>query len=77
MLRGLRGVEQVVPIPKPYKLVSRESHEEPARVMLGSAEFGGDKVCVIAGPCTVESREQLMQAATAVRGCRETEVRSS
>ena len=66
-LRRLRGVEQVVPILKPYKIVSRESKDEPARVLIGAAEFGGGKVSVIAGPCTVESREQLMEAATAVK----------
>jgi 3-deoxy-7-phosphoheptulonate synthase len=66
-LRRLAGVERVVPILKPYKIVSRESHPKTGRVLFGeSAEFGGKRVSVIAGPCTVESRAQLLKAARAV-----------
>jgi len=65
-LQRLTGVERVVPILKPYKIVSRESHPRRSRVLFGSAEFGGTRVSVIAGPCTVESRAQLLATARAV-----------
>jgi len=65
-LSRVHGVERVVPILKPYKIVSRESHPQPARVLFGKAEFGGRKIGVIAGPCTVESRRQILKAARAV-----------
>jgi 3-deoxy-7-phosphoheptulonate synthase len=65
-LRRLAGVEQVVPILKPYKIVSRESHEQAGHVRFGSAEIGGEKVAVMAGPCSVENREMLLETAREV-----------
>ena len=57
-----------MPILKPYKLVSKESQPEPARVCVGRETcVGGDTVSVIAGPCTVEGREMLLEAAHAVK----------
>ncbi len=66
-LSRLPGVEKVVPILKPYKLVSREHHPETSRVRIGQFEFGRNKVGVIAGPCSIESREQLLEAAHGVK----------
>jgi 3-deoxy-7-phosphoheptulonate synthase len=66
-LRRLAGVEQVVPILKPYKIVSRESHEQAGRVRFGNAEIGGERVAVMAGPCTVENREMLLETAREVK----------
>ncbi len=66
-LEALPGVERVVPIMKPYKLVSLEAREEGSRVGVRDALFGGRKLVVIAGPCAVESREQLLEAASQVR----------
>lgn len=63
----LPGVERVVPILKPYKLISREHNPRPAAVMVGGARFGAGHLGVIAGPCSVESREQVMQTARAVK----------
>src|SRR5690554_4904287 len=63
----LPGVEHVVPILKPYKLISREHNPRPAAVMIGKAKFGAGHVGVIAGPCSVESPEQIMQTAHAVQ----------
>lgn len=57
------GVEKIVPIMKPYKLVSREAREENSIVKVGGIEIGGDSITVIAGPCAVENREQLITAA--------------
>lgn len=60
-------VESVVPISKSYKLVSREAREEPTIVRLANgAEFGGRTIAICAGPCSVESREQILQTAEAV-----------
>lgn len=63
----LPGVERVVPILKPYKLISREHNPRPAAVMIGNARFGAGHLGVIAGPCSVESQEQVLQTARAVK----------
>jgi len=63
----LSGVESVVPISKSYKLVSREGREEPTVVRLANGvTFGGETLAVAAGPCSVESREQLVATAQSV-----------
>ncbi|MEA3402679.1 MAG: 3-deoxy-7-phosphoheptulonate synthase [Armatimonadota bacterium] len=62
----LPGVERVVPVLKPYKLISREHNPRPSSVMLGDRRIGAGHLGVIAGPCSVESREQVMQTARAV-----------
>ncbi len=63
----LPGVERVVPILKSYKLISREYNPRPSSVMVGNARVGGGHLAVIAGPCSVESAEQVLQTARAVR----------
>lgn len=63
----LPGVAKVIPISKPYKLVSREIHPEDTLVRVGNVVVGGDRIVVIAGPCAVESREQAMTIAGKVR----------
>ena len=65
-LESLPGVEQVVPILQPYKLASRDGKPEGTRVKVGKVEIGGDRLTIMAGPCAVENREQLMQAATGI-----------
>ena len=60
-------VESVVRILKPYKLVNREFHPEPSRIRLGDVEVGGPALAIMAGPCAVESREQLLESARAVK----------
>ena len=52
---------------KPYHLASRDAHPENTVVQVGDVRIGGTQVVIIAGPCAVESREQLLQAAYAVR----------
>jgi 3-deoxy-7-phosphoheptulonate synthase len=59
----LPGVEKVVPILKPYKLAGREFREEDTVVQVGDAVIGGGEFTVMAGPCSVESEEQLMESA--------------
>lgn len=61
------GVEKVVSILTPFKLVSREFRQENTVVTVGNAVFGGKNVSVIAGPCAVEGYEQLLEAAFAVK----------
>jgi len=63
----LPGVERVVPILKSYKLISREHHPRPTPVMIGGAKVGGGHLAVVAGPCSVESRQQMVQTARAVK----------
>jgi 3-deoxy-7-phosphoheptulonate synthase len=67
-LEGLPGVDQVVPISRPYKLASSElSHHAPTTFEVdGRRVGGGDTFCLIAGPCTVESPEQTRAVARAV-----------
>ncbi len=66
-LEAMPGVEKILPIMKPFKLVSRESKGENSLVRVKNVVIGGDDVTVIAGPCAVESREQLLTTARRVR----------
>lgn len=66
-LEALPGVERVVPIMKPYKLVSLDARGESSQVRVKETLFGGPKLVVIAGPCAVESREQLLESACQVK----------
>jgi 3-deoxy-7-phosphoheptulonate synthase len=61
------GVENVVPILQPYKLVNRELKKEKTTIQVGDLEIGGDRFVVMAGPCSVETREQLLETAYAVK----------
>jgi 3-deoxy-7-phosphoheptulonate synthase len=61
------GVENVVPIAQPFKLVSRQVKPERSVVKIGEVSIGGPGVVIIAGPCSVESREQLLSTAQAVK----------
>ncbi len=63
----LKGVVKVVPISKPYKLVSRELHPKATIIRVGDVEIGGDRLVVIAGPCAVEQRKRTMEIARLVR----------
>ncbi|AKG53047.1 2-keto-3-deoxy-D-arabino-heptulosonate-7-phosphate synthase I beta [Dehalogenimonas sp. WBC-2] len=63
----LTGVESVTRIMKPYKLSSREFKKRNSVVTVGGVEIGGNKIIVMAGPCAVESEEQLTEAARVVK----------
>ena len=65
-LEGYAGVEQVLPILKPYKLVSRELSPDPTVIEARGRRIGDGYFGFIAGPCTVETREQTMETARAV-----------
>ena len=68
-LEGFDGVDKVLPISRPYKLASNElTHHEPTVIDVAGRQIGGGKTfCLIAGPCTVESREQTLSVARAVK----------
>jgi 3-deoxy-7-phosphoheptulonate synthase len=66
-LQAAPGVETVVPIAHPFKLVSRQTRAERTRVCVGDVCIGAEEAVVIAGPCSVESREQLFTTALAVK----------
>lgn len=66
-LESLPGVENVVPILQPFKLASREFKPYKTVVKVGDLEIGGDRLTVIAGPCSVESEAQLMETAQVVK----------
>ncbi|MFD1425331.1 3-deoxy-7-phosphoheptulonate synthase [Kroppenstedtia sanguinis] len=61
------GVEKVVHVSEPFKLASRSFHPEPSQVQVGNVTIGGGAPVVIAGPCSVESREQILETARAVK----------
>src|SRR5215212_8808559 len=67
-LDGFPGVEKAVPILKPYKLASNQLRRgEPSVIEIDGRRIGGEHFSLIAGPCTVESREQTLTTARAVR----------
>jgi 3-deoxy-7-phosphoheptulonate synthase len=68
MLETSQGVERVIPILKPYKLAGRELRKEKTHVSAGTnAVFGGATVPIVAGPCSVESLDQICATAEAVK----------
>lgn len=66
-LEGLRGVERVINLERPFRLASLDYRSERTIVRLGDLEIGGDQVIVMAGPCSVEGRESLLEIARDVR----------
>jgi 3-deoxy-7-phosphoheptulonate synthase len=66
-LAALPGVESVTPISRPFKLTSREFHPEDTVIRVLDAVIGDGSLTTMAGPCSVESREQLMETADAVK----------
>lgn len=64
---NLPGVAEVIPVTAAYKLVSREAKREDTVVSIGGVAVGGPRVVVVAGPCAVESEEQALSIAHAVR----------
>src|SRR5689334_19609269 len=76
-IEGLSGVAEIIHVSKPYKQVSREWKLEPTRIPLPDGTFIGDReVIVMAGPCSVESEEQILAAARAVKAAGATVLRA-
>jgi 3-deoxy-7-phosphoheptulonate synthase len=63
----LDGVEKTVPILKPFKLASRDMHPQDTLVTLNGLPVGGLRIAIIAGPCSVEGRQQILESAHAVK----------
>ncbi len=72
LIEALPGVEQIIRIMKPYKIVARESHGKDTVIDIRGVKLGGKLVQVIGGPCSVETQEQMDLSATAVAdaGCK-------
>jgi 3-deoxy-7-phosphoheptulonate synthase len=63
----LDGVEKTVPILKPFKMASRDMHPQDTHVALNGTQIGGLQIVIMAGPCAVESRSQIIETAIAVK----------
>ncbi len=66
-LAGLDGVEQIAPLSRAFKLVHREFRADPTVISLGDFAIGGPEFVVMAGPCAVESEEQILETAREVK----------
>jgi 3-deoxy-7-phosphoheptulonate synthase len=64
---GLAGVKDVIPVTRPYKLVSRETRSEDTIVHIGDVTIGNGHMTIIAGPCAIESEEQALTIARHVK----------
>jgi len=66
-LLAMEGVKEAIPVTKPYKLVSRETHPESSVISVGNVKIGAGEPVIIAGPCAVESEEQALTIASFVK----------
>ena len=66
-LDNLPGVDHLIHVGKPYKMVARSLHPQPTIVKIGPAVVGRETFTIIAGPCAVESEEQALEAARAAK----------
>ncbi len=66
-LLAIEGVKEAIPVTKPYKLVSRETHPDSTVITIGSVKIGGGEPVIMAGPCAVESEEQALIIAGIVK----------
>jgi 3-deoxy-7-phosphoheptulonate synthase len=66
-LEGLQGVEDVIRVLKPYKLITREFQPEDTVITVGTTKVGGGAFAVMAGPCSIESEEQIFATARACK----------
>lgn len=69
MFASMDTVESVIPILKPFKLASVEMHRAPTVVDVDGEKIGGEEITVIAGPCSVESEEQILRIARGIKAC--------
>lgn len=60
-------VDKIVPVTETYKLANKKFHPEPTKVKVGNVEIGGDTIAIMSGPCAVESRQQLLATAHAIK----------
>ena len=66
-LLSLEGVKETIPVTKPYKLVSKETHPQPTVITVGSVNIGAGEPVIMAGPCAVENEDQALTIARLVK----------
>lgn len=66
-LLAMEGVKEAIPVTKPYKLVSRETHPDSTVISIGDVTIGAGEPVIMAGPCAVESEEQALTIAAIVK----------
>lgn len=66
-IRAIEGVEKIMPVLAPYKLASRDFKPDNTVISVDGVKIGGNDVVVMAGPCSVESREQIIETAKAIK----------
>ncbi|HEX9063236.1 MAG TPA: 3-deoxy-7-phosphoheptulonate synthase, partial [Clostridia bacterium] len=66
-ISSMPGVENLVPIMKPYKLAGRELKQNPTVIDLGNVQIGGNEIVVMAGPCAIEDEETFLETARKVK----------
>ncbi len=66
-IASMPGVENLVPIMKPFKLAGRELRQEPTIIEVGGLKIGGNEIIVMAGPCAIESEENFLETAQKVK----------
>jgi len=74
-IEAMTGVEKVIPILQPYKMVSREFQPESSEISVGNLVIGGKEIHIIAGPCAVESEQQIIDTAHLVKAAGATMLR--
>ncbi len=67
LFEGMPGVRDAIRVSQPFKLVSREVKEEDTVIDVGGVRLGGERLAVMAGPCSVESKDQILETAHAVK----------
>ena len=67
-MERMSGVERTVPVARPFRRASRDFHPQDTIVPINGIQIGGEQVIVMAGPCAVESEEQLLETACIVKG---------
>lgn len=65
--KTMRGVQEAIAVSKPYQLASRDAKGENSQIQVGGTVIGGQRLVIIAGPCSVESRQQILEIAHAVK----------
>src|SRR3972149_6959605 len=72
ILEALERVKAVMPVQQPFKLASRETKSQPSEVPVNGISIGGKRLAVMAGPCSVESRDQVLEEEEPVKAVRAT-----
>lgn len=65
-LRSMKDVDRIVPVTESYKLANKKFHPDPTSIKVGNTMIGPDNLTIMAGPCAVESKQQLLSIAHAV-----------